>query len=273
MTIFQAIIMGIVQGLTEYLPVSSSGHLVIVPFLLGWTFPEDQIFVFDVLVQLGTLLAVIVYFWNDLINIIIEFFKSIAARKPFETPEARMGWLIILASVPGGLAGVLIKPVVEAAFSSPVAVGCLLFITAILLLIAEFIGRKERIFTSITWLDALMIGIGQAMSIFPGISRSGATISFGVMRGLKRSDAAKFSFLMSIPIMLAAGLYSALDLKDIANLSSFLPVILVGMVVAAIVGYFSIKWLLSFLNKKPLSVFAIYCAVVGALVLVVSFLR
>ncbi len=122
MTIFQAIILGIVQGLTEYLPVSSSAHLVIVPFLFGWSFPEDQAFVFDVLVQLGTLLAVIIYYWKDLINIVVEFFKGISVGKPFATPESRMGWLIILASIPGGIAGVLIKPQVEAAFSNPVAV-------------------------------------------------------------------------------------------------------------------------------------------------------
>jgi undecaprenyl-diphosphatase len=273
MTIFQAIVLGIVQGLTEYLPVSSSAHLVIVPFLFGWSFPEDQAFVFDVLVQLGTLLAVIVYFWKDLIHIVMEFFKGIAARKPFETSDSRMGWLIILASIPGGIAGVLIKPVVEAAFSNPVAVGGLLFGTSILLLAGELIGRKDRSFTSINWLDALLVGIGQAVAIFPGISRSGATISVGLMRGIKRTDAAKFSFLMSIPIMIAAGLYSALDLRNIAGLASFLPAILAGTAVAAIVGYLSIRWLLSFLNRQSLSIFAVYCAVLGALVLVVAYLR
>lgn len=273
MTIFQAILLGIVQGLTEYLPVSSSAHLVIVPFLLNWSFPADQVFVFDVLVQLGTLVAVIVYFWKDLITIVVEFFKGIAARKPFVTVESRMGWLIILASIPGGIAGVLVKPVVEEAFSNPRAVGILLFGTAILLLIAEYIGRKQRGFSSINWLDALWIGLGQAISIFPGISRSGATISVGLMRGMKRADAAKFSFLMSIPIMLAAGLYSALDLPGVANLSSFLPVILIGTLAAAVVGYLSIKWLLSFLNRRSLTVFAVYCAILGAVVLVVSFIR
>ena len=273
MTIFQAILLGIVQGLTEYLPVSSSAHLVIVPFLFNWTIPTDQVFVFDVLVQLGTLLAVIVYFWKDLTTIVVEFFKGIAARKPFTSVESRMGWLIIVASIPGGIAGVLIRPVVEEAFSNPRAVGFLLFGTAILLLIAEFIGRKQRGFSSITWWDALWIGLGQAISIFPGISRSGATISVGLMRGIKRADAAKFSFLMSIPIMLTAGLYSALDLPGVTNLSSFLPVILIGTLAAAVVGYFSIKFLLSFLNRHSLKAFAVYCAILGAVVLVVSFIR
>ncbi len=273
MTYFQAIILGIVQGLTEYLPVSSSGHLVIVPFLLGWSFPEDQVFVFDVLVQLGTLLAVIVYFWKDLWEIASAFVKGLIARKPFETTESRMGWLIILASIPGGLAGVLIKPLVEATFAKPVAVGWLLFVTAILLTAAEFFGKKDKGFTGINWLDALLIGVGQAAAIFPGISRSGATVSVGLIRGIKRADAAKFSFLMSIPIMLAAGLYSALDLPGVANLSSFLPVMLVATVVAAIVGYLSIKWLLSYLTRRPLTDFAIYCAAAGALVLIVSFIR
>lgn len=273
MTYLQAIILGIVQGLTEYLPVSSSAHLVLVPYLAGWSFPADQAFVFDVLCQLGTLAAVIIYFWKDLIEIVVAFFKGIAARKPFETPESRMGWLLILATIPAGLAGVTIKKYVEAAFASPVAVGALLFGTAILLLAGELVGKKDRKLTGINWLDALLIGIGQAVAIFPGISRSGATISVGMMRGLNRKDAAKFSFLMSIPIMLAAGLFSALDLRDVANLSSFLPVILVGTVVAGIVGYLSIKWLLSYLTRRPLTDFAIYCAIMGALVLIVANIR
>lgn len=273
MTILHAIILGIIQGLTEFLPISSSAHLVIAPYLFGWVFPEDQIFVFDVLVQMGTLVAVIVFFWKDLIYITVGFFKGIISKKPFETNEARMGWFIILASIPGGLAGVLIKPYVEAAFNSPVAVGVLLIGTAILLLAGELIGKRERSLTSITWLDALLIGIGQAVSIFPGISRSGSTISVGLMRGLRRQDAARFSFLMSIPIMLAAGLYSMLDLKDVAGLTTFLPVILVGVVVAAIVGYLSIRWLLNFLNSRSLSAFATYCAALGALVLIVANFR
>ena len=273
MTYFQAIILGIVQGITEYLPVSSSAHLVIVPYLFGWSFPEDQVFVFDVLVQLGTLFAVIVYFWKDLWEIASAFVKGLVARKPFETAGSRMGWLILLASIPGGLAGVLVKPWVEAAFANPAAVGGLLLVTAILLTAAEFIGKKEKGFTGIKWLDALLIGLGQAVAIFPGISRSGATIAVGLMRGIKRADAAKFSFLMSIPIMLAAGLYSALDLPGVANLSSFLPVILVATIVAAVVGYLSIKWLLSYLTRRPLTDFAIYCAAAGALVLIVTFIR
>lgn len=273
MTYFQAIILGIIQGLTEYLPVSSSAHLVIVPFLLGWSFPEDQVFVFDVLVQLGTLLAVIVYFWKDLWQIVVAFVKGLISRKPFETTESRMGWLIILASIPGGLAGVLIKPWVEAAFANPAAVGVFLLVTAVMLTAAEYIGKKEKGFTGINWVDALLIGLGQAVAIFPGISRSGATIAVGLTRGIKRADAAKFSFLMSIPIMLAAGLYSALDLTGVANLSSFLPVIIVATIVAAIVGYLSIKWLLAYLTRRPLTDFAIYCAAAGALVLIVSFIR
>jgi undecaprenyl-diphosphatase len=273
MTIFQAVILGIIQGLTEFLPISSSAHLVIAPYLFGWSFPKDQIFVFDVLVQMGTLLAVIIFFWKDLVQILVGFFKALIAKKPFETTEARTGWYIILATIPAGLAGVLIKPYVEAAFSNPVAVGCLLFGTAILLLAAELIGKRDRKFSSIAWLDALLIGLGQTVAIFPGISRSGATISVGLMRGLRRADAARFSFLMSIPIMLAAGLYSMLDLKDVAGLTGFLPVILIGVGVAGVVGYLSIKWLLNFLNSRSLSIFAAYCAGLGALVLIVAYFR
>ncbi len=271
MSLLQAIIMGIIQGLTEFLPISSSGHLVIVPFLLGWTIPEEHVFVFDVLVQMGTLLAVIVYFRKDLWSILSGFVQGLTHRRPFSTLKSRMGWYLILATIPAGLFGVFIKDHVESAFNSPVATALFLLVTASFLLVSEWIGRRSRPLDSITWKDALWMGFAQALAVFPGISRSGSTIAGGLSRHLERPAAARFSFLMSIPIMLAAGLLASADLIEVPNLSGFLPIILAGFFTAAIVGYLSIHWLLTYLSRHSLRAFAIYCAAIATVTLIVYY--
>ena len=273
MNILQAIILGIIQGLTEFLPISSSAHLVLVPYLLNWHFPADLVLPFDTLVQLGTLVAVIVYFWKDLWTIITAWVKTLLAGKPFSDPDARLGWYLILATIPAGLLGITIKKLVEAAFQSALATALFLFVTAAILLIAERISKRTRPLTDLNWKDALIIGVGQAIAIFPGISRSGATISTGLARNFERTSAARFSFLMSIPVMLAAGLLEGKDLIGMSNLASYLPLIAIGFIFAAVVGYFSIRWVLAFLTTNSLKYFAFYCMAFGALVLVVYALR
>jgi undecaprenyl-diphosphatase len=273
MTILQAIILGIVQGLTEFLPISSSAHLVLVPFLLQWNIPEEQIFPFDVLVQMGTLIAVIIYFWKDLWTIIVHFVQGIIHRKPFEHPQSRLGWYLILATIPAGIFGITVKKLVSDVFNSPANTALFLFVTAALLIAAEVVGSRRRSFESITWKDALAMGCAQAISIFPGVSRSGSTIAGGMACQLERPAAARFSFLMSIPVMLAAGLLETLDVLKLPGLGQFLPVILIGTLVAAVVGYLSIHWLLRFLTKNSLKGFAIYCAALGALVLIINYVR
>jgi undecaprenyl-diphosphatase len=210
MTFLQSLILGIVQGLTEYLPISSSAHLVLVPYLFNWSFPAAQIFPFDVLVQLGTLLAVILYFWKDLVSILKAFFKGLIDKEPFKDPQARLGWYLILATIPAALVGMLIKAQVEAAFSSPRLVAYFLFGTATLLILSDLVGKRTRQVEEMTWWDALWIGLFQAISVFPGISRSGATITGGMTHNFDRSNSARFSFLMSIPVMIGAGLVSIL---------------------------------------------------------------
>jgi undecaprenyl-diphosphatase len=271
MTFLQSLILGIVQGLTEFLPISSSAHLVLVPFWLGWQIPADEAFVFDVLVQMGTLLAVIIYYWKDLVQIAIKFVGGIIHKEPFADPDARMGWYLILATIPAGVIGMAIKSKVEATFASPVATACLLLITTALLIGAELFSKQKRNLDSITWRDALIIGFFQAVSIFPGVSRSGSTISGGMFRHFDRKSSARFAFLMSIPVMLGAGAVSVKDMLGIANLSAFLPVMAVGFIVAGIVGYLSIRWLLNFVSKRPLYGFAVYCAAVCVLTLIVAY--
>lgn len=269
MTIFQGIFLGIIQGLTEFLPVSSSSHLVLVPFLLNWQLEPQAAFVFDVIVQLGTLSAVIFYFWNDLKAIFLDLLAALKAGDPFRKGQARLGWWIILATIPAGLFGLLLKKQVEASFESPLATAVFLFLVAILMAAAELFTHPEKSLSSIQWLDAIIIGLFQALAIFPGISRSGATISGGLLRGLKRDAAARFSFLMSIPIMLAAGTLATLDMLAMPDLAKFLPVIVLGFISAGVVGYFSIRWLLGFLRKNSLLPFAAYCAVLSILTLFV----
>jgi len=268
MNILQAIFLGIVQGLTEFLPISSSAHLVIVPALFRWKIPEQQAFIFDVLVQIGTLVAVIIFFWRDLLGILQSAFQGLFQRKPFATSQARLGWYILLATIPAGVLGLLIKDQVEQAFNNPRMVGIFLLVTAILLGIGEYFGKRSRSLDQITWFDALWIGLFQAISIFPGISRSGSTISGGMLKSFNRPSAARFSFLMSIPIMLAAGLLAIKDLLRVSDFINQVPSLLVGFITAAVVGYLSIRWLLAYLSHRSFYVFSIYCAIVGILTII-----
>ena len=236
MTVIQSILLGIIQGLTEFLPISSSGHLVIVPFLLNWDIPPAEAFVFDVLVQVATLVAVLAFFWKDYYQIIGDMLRGLLNKKPFETFPARMGWYILLSTIPAGIAGLLLKDVVERAFASPRMTAAALLGTALLLVIAERIGKRERELEKITWLDALIIGIFQILALFPGLSRSGSTIAGGMVRDLERPAAARFAFLMAVPIMLVAGMVALIDLYQIPDLGSLLPVFVPGFIAAAVIG-------------------------------------
>jgi undecaprenyl-diphosphatase len=273
MNIFQAIILGIVQGLTEFLPISSSAHLVLVPYFFGWEFPEQEAFVFNVLVQLGTIVAVIIYFWKDLVKIILDFIAGILKGQPFAEPKSKLGWYLIVATIPAGLVGLALKKLVEMAFNSVFATAIFLFVTAAILLIAEYLGKQTKKTQAMTWKDAIIIGCAQAISIFPGISRSGSTMAGALLRDFERPEAARFSFLMSIPIMLAAGGLEILDLFKMPALAvtGAIPIVVAGMISAAIVGYASIHWLLGFLKTKPLSWFSLYCFVMGAFTLFFGF--
>ncbi len=273
MTIWQAFVLGIIQGITEFLPISSSGHLVIAPFLFGWKIPQEFIFPFDVLVQMGTLVAVIIYFWKYLWKILQAVFKGLVDKKPFQSDDAKLGWLIVLATIPAVIGGLFLKSLVESAFQSIWITAVFLLGTALLLWLSEKYSKQAKTMEKISAIDALIIGCFQILAIFPGLSRSGSTIAGGIFRNLKREEAAKFSFLMSIPVMLGAGVVSAKDLTNLPGLSEFLPLLLVGFITAGIVGYLSIHWLLKFLNKNRLVYFSVYCVAISALTLIVYFLK
>jgi len=273
MTFIQAIILGIVQGLTEFLPISSSGHLVLIPHLFGWEIPAQDAFIFDVLVQVATLIAVFAYFWTDIILISRLTFQDLIQKRPSAHPESRLAWLLVLATIPAAIIGLLFNGAFEQAFGSPQIVSIFLLITAALLVAAERIGKRQRALDKIDWMDAIWIGIFQILALFPGISRSGATITGGMVRDFDRPSSARFSFLMSIPIMVAAGLFAVVELFRTPHFMELLPTFIAGFVVAAVVGYLSIRWLLNFLNQKSLYIFAIYCTIFGLLNLLVALLE
>ena len=262
MTFFHAFLLGVVQGLTEFIPVSSTAHLLIGQRLLGLP-ASDAMFSFLVIVQLGTLVSLFVFYWKDLLSIaraVLNFRHS--------SPERNLGTYIIVATIPALIAGYRLKDAVETLFKQPMLQASIrLFTAAVLLTLAEWLTKKNRTLDSMTWLDALFVGVMQILSVFPGASRSGTTISGGMFRGFDRPSAARFAFLMSVPVMLAAGGYEMLDVIQMPDLSDFLPLLAVGFIAAAIVGWFAIKWLIEYLSKRSLYVFAVYCAVVGTIVL------
>lgn len=264
MTNTQAIILGAVQGLTEYLPVSSSAHLVLLPKVMGWQFASDEAFVFDVLVQLGTLLGVLVYFFSELRQIALSVSTGILRRQPFHDEHARLGWLVVLASVPAAIVGFSFKDELAAYFSSPLASCYFLMVTGVILTLAE--TRAQILKSKPNRLDALVIGCAQGFALFPGVSRSGATIAAGMARGLSRKNAAQFSFFMSIPVMVAAALVAITHLgKDTELLKQMVEPLIFGFITAALVGFLVIKWFMTFLAHRRLLWFATYCFALGLL--------
>lgn len=272
MTIIQAIVLGIVQGLTEFIPVSSTAHLILVQRLIGWHFGADVDFAFNVLIQLGTTVALIIYFWKDLWHIARAVVVGLVQRRPLQTEEARLGWLIVLATLPAVVIGFLFKSFFEALHEQAIVVALVLICASALLFLGEWIGQRSRPLTSVTWLDALVIGLAQALALVPGVSRSGATITGGLARNLERTAAARLSFLMSVPVLMGASVLTLRDLAKIPNFTAYLTPILVGFVVAGIIGFASIHWLLGFLAKRPLYAFGWYRIIAGLFFLAVIFL-
>jgi len=269
MNIIQAIILGLIQGATEFIPVSSSGHLVLVPWLLGWDSPG---LVFDTVVHWGTLVAVLVYFWRDWWALITAWLRGLF-RWDWSDANARLMWLLILGSIPAALIGFLLEDFFESLFGKPAWVSFFLLVTAGLLVLSERLGQRTRDLEDLGWLDALFIGLAQAAAIAPGISRSGATISAGLLRNVQRPDAARFSFLLATPIIFGAGLFKLLDLFSAPDPLSQAPMLIAGFLTAAICGYLCIWILLRYLQRGKLYPFAIYCAGMGVFCLIVAFLR
>jgi len=306
--LFRALILGLVQGATEFLPISSSAHLVLVPWLLGWGNPG---LAFDTMAHWGTLAAVVITFRHDLAELarawlaspvehgrwkmdepppsIFQFPLSIlqralasddkrsrgvwvkAGNKLSErdrlSPRRRIAWFILVGTVPAALAGFLFEDFFESLFDSPLQVAALLLVTGFILILSELLGNRWRDMESLALLDALLIGLAQAAAIAPGISRSGATIAVGLLVGLRREAAARYSFLLATPIIFGAGLLQLLRLAQANPTASALPPLAIGFLAAALSGYLAIRFLLAYLQRGRLYPFALYCWAAGLFVL------
>jgi undecaprenyl-diphosphatase len=261
----EAIVLGIVQGLTEFLPISSSGHLRIVPAFVGW---EDPGAAFTAVIQLGTMAAVLLYFRHDLVRIATAWLASLRDRGRRSDLDARLGWYLVLGTVPIVIFGVAFKHQIENGARDLYLIGTMLVVFGLVLLAAEARSRRDRDISTITRRDAVAVGFAQALALVPGVSRSGATISAGLLLGFDRVAAARFSFLLSVPAVVLSGLY---ELKDVVNGSAKGSVGLaptaVATVLAFITGYISIAFLLRFLTTHTTGVFVAYRVVLGVAVL------
>jgi undecaprenyl-diphosphatase len=262
MTLIQAIIYGIVQGVAEFLPISSSAHLIALPKLLGW---QDPGLAFDVALHLGTLVAIIVFFFFDWIKLIKDGFT-----KP-KSQNGKLFWFIAIASIPGALFGKLFEKQAENAFRNLGLMGLMMITMGIILYIADKFSRKDNGMEAVGFKRSFIIGCSQALAIIPGVSRSGITMTTGLFTGLNKETAARFSFLLSTPLVFGAGL---LKLKDLMEVPLGSAVNFgVGIVTSAIIGLLSIKFLLEYLKNKGFGIFVVYRIIVGALFIFVYFVK
>lgn len=262
MTFFEAVILGLVQGLGEFLPISSSAHLVLLPWLFNW---EDPGLTFDIALHIGTLVAVLAYFWRDWIDL------AKGGLKGFNNPDGRLFWYLVVSCIPGAAIGYLLEEQAETVFRSPLLIGTMLIIMGLILYLADRSSRKELDIGHINLKISFLIGLSQAMAIIPGVSRSGITMTTGLLLGLNRESSARFSFLLSAPIICGAALIKLPEL--LASPSAFSAPFITGMLVAAAAGLASIHFLLQYLRTESFLPFAWYRFILGAVVIIVAIAR
>lgn len=274
MNAIEAIVLGIVQGLTEFLPISSTAHVRIVPALVGW---QDPGAAFTAVIQLGTMAAVVIYFRSDLLRIAKVWIKSLTDTEARASHDAKMGWYILLGTLPVGIFGIIFKDQIETAARSLWVIGTVMILFSLLMAAADATAKRVRDVEQIDRGDAIFIGLWQALALIPGVSRSGSTITAGLFRGLNEVAAARYSFLLSIPAVVASGLFELKGLGDAkcaggvtnCQTASF-PITAIATVVAFGVGYWAIGFLLKWLTTHNLRPFVIYRIAVGAMVLILT---
>lgn len=269
MQIYQGIILGIIQGLTELLPISSSAHLFIIPWLFNWNIPES----FDVALHFGTLLAIGIFFFNDWIELIKGGYEFAIKKK--KSTEGRIFWYIVIATIPGGIIGFILDKYAENILTQPLIIAIALMIMGILLYIIDKKARKDTDYENLNFKQTFLIGLSQALAFIPGVSRSGVTMTTGRALGVKREATAKYSFMLSAPIVLAATIFKLGDFIEyfqIANLAGIISFIM-GIVFSFIIGIIVIKWLLEFLKKGSFKIFAIYRILIGIVVIAVYIIK
>lgn len=265
MSALEAIVLGLVQGLTEFLPISSSGHLRIVPALLGW---EDPGAGFTAVIQLGTMAAVLIYFRADLWRIAGAWLTELRTPIPRASADARLGWFILLGTVPIGIFGIVFSDQIESGARDLYLIGSALILFSFVMLLAERVGTQRRQIAEMKGRDGIFIGLAQALALIPGVSRSGATISAGLLRGFDRIAAARYSFVLSVPAVVLSGLFELRKIGEEGNAPAGATAI--ATVVAFAAGYASIAWLLRYLTTHSLRGFVVYRIVLGCLVLALA---
>jgi undecaprenyl-diphosphatase len=257
----EATVLGVVQGLTEFLPISSSGHLLIVPKFLGWKDPGAA---FTAVIQLGTMAAVLIYFWKDLIRIIVTWTRSLWTRELRAHRDARMGWYIGLGTIPIGVCGLAFKDFIEEPARNLWLNASSLIVMGLVLMVAEWAGRQKREVDDLTLRDGLIIGGFQCLSLIPGSSRSGSTMTGALFLGYTREAAARYSFLLSVPAVVLSGLF---ELRKVSDGGLQLAPTVVATVVSFVVGYAAIAWLLKFLVRHSMMIFVYYRVALGGIIL------
>lgn len=259
MSLIEAIVLGLVQGLTEFLPISSTAHLRIAPELFGWKDPGAA---YSAVIQLGTVAAVLIYFRKDIVSLTAAFFRGLAKRDPFGTLESRLAWFVLVGTLPIGVCGLAFKKLIETQFRSLYVISGSLITLALILFFVERRASHQRTLADMRWKDGIIIGLWQALALIPGSSRSGTTLTGGLSLGLKREDAARYSFLLSIPATTLAGIFELKHLLEAAERPSALS-LWVGTLVAFGSGMAAIAWLLAYLRSRTMLVFVVYRVALG----------
>lgn len=265
MSLVEAIVLGLVQGLTEFIPISSTAHLRIVPALLGWPDPGAAA---SAVIQLGTMLAVIIYFFRDIVRMTVGFFRGLVRRRPFADPDSRLAWYVIVGTIPVSVFGLLFKDFIETGARNLWLIAFSLIAVALLLIVAEWYARRVilRPIEAVNLTDGIAVGFGQALALIPGMSRSGSTIMVGLFRRLSHAAAARFSFLLSVPAVLLSGLFEWYAEREHLAALGFVP-ILVAVLVSFVSGWASIWFLLRYLKTHTTSIFIYYRIAVGTIML------
>lgn len=277
MTILQAIILGIVQGLTEFLPISSSGHLLIVPWLFNWHFLLDNPELnktFDVALHLGTFVAVVIYFWREIGRLLSAWVRSMT-RRSLADPEARLAWFLVVSTIPAAFFGAAFESFIEERLGKPWIIAIMMIVFALVMYTVDHLARLDRDLEALTWTDAILIGIAQAFALCPGVSRSGITMMTGMALRLDRESAARYSFLLSIPVIGGAAAYKGLQVAQDGLPAGTAAPFAVGIAAAALSGFAAIWFLLAYLRRHSFDLFVIYRIAIGIgmLILIISGVR
>ncbi len=268
MPLYQAIVLAVVQGLTEFLPISSTAHLTLFPWLLGW---RDPGLTFDVALHAGTLFAVLLYFWRMWVKM-ISAAAGLGGHGNPASENRRLFWYLVIGTLPAGLAGFKFERAAEETLRQPQIIGAALIVIALFMWAAEWLSRRNETLGQVTLLDSILVGISQAVAVIPGISRSGVTMSTGLFRGMTRETAARFSFLLSTPIIAGAALKKGLEIRHEGLTPEMRLPFLLGIVVSGLVGYSVIAWLIRYLERRTFKPFIVYRLVLGVIVLALGWL-